>query len=156
MIYKSDQELLKYYRNCENYHKPDPPIQKRTIYFVIDSLLANIEQTHTYYSLSIDFPIDFIQTSNPRFVHVKNAKYYYLEDPPVSEPKEVFVCSDIIQSERYADSFLCCCNDSEQYKILQIFDAKTAFNLWIKDEKGYLLPLNKNKCRCFIELLLEF
>jgi hypothetical protein len=152
----SDEQLLKYYRNCENYHKPGPPIQKRTIYFTIDNLLATIpEPGEDYYSLNIDFPIDFIQTTKPRFVHVKNAKYFHLDDKSPS-PVQVFICSDINQGEKYGDSFLCTCNDATQYKSLQIFDARTSFIIWIKNERGSHLVINPDKCHVFIELLLEF
>jgi hypothetical protein len=58
MMFKTDEQLLKYYRNYENYHKPDPPIPKRTIYFTIDNLLATIpEPEEDYYTLNIDFPM---------------------------------------------------------------------------------------------------
>jgi hypothetical protein len=140
-IFKSDDELLKYYRSAKNYHIPEAPIPKRTIYFTIDNLLATISDSQSslphsgdpgvdYYSLNIDFPIDFIQTNKPRFVHVKNAKYYHL-DSSSPAPVQVFICSDIIHGEKYGDSFLCTCNDAQQYKTLQIFDARTSFIIWI-------------------------
>jgi hypothetical protein len=107
-----------------------------------------------YDTLTIDFPIDFIQTSNPRFISIKNAKYYsYIND---NEPAEVSVCSDIIQNEKYSDSFLCFCNENHQYKILQIYDARANFYLWLKNNRGEIMDLDPAKGRIFLELLLEF
>jgi hypothetical protein len=170
---------------------------KRTIYFVIDNLLAStpnptyneplmmfnspissnnklkltnikssglggaarnggITQSSTilYDTLTIDFPIDFIQTSNPKFVSVKNAKYYdYLNS---EAPPQISVCSDIIQSEKYSDSFLCFCNEAQRYKSLQIYDTRANFYLWLKNEKGEIIDLDPVKGRIFVELLLEF
>jgi hypothetical protein len=132
-LYKSDEELLKYYRSGKNYHIPEAPIPKRNIWFVIDNLLATFpDPEKLYYKLIINFPIDFIQTSKPKFVHVKNAKYYHF-DTEVDPPLQVFIGSDIIQGEKYSDSFLCCCNEAHQYKSLQIFDARTEFQTM--DEK---------------------
>jgi hypothetical protein len=155
LIYKSDDELVKYYQSRQNYRIPETPIPKRTIYYVIDNFLASGGEGGFYTSLLFNFPIDFIRTNRPKFVYIKNAKYYHFdtETPP---SLQVFVCSDIIQSEKYADSFLCTCNDAQQYKSLQIYDAKTEFSMWMKSERGSLLYVNKEICRIFLELLLEF
>jgi hypothetical protein len=107
-----------------------------------------------YDSLTIDFPIDFIQTNKPRYIQIKNAKYYSYEN--TSEPPQVSVCSDIIQNEKYSDSFLCFCNEAHQYKVLRMYDARTSFYLWLKDAAGKIMDLDPAKGRIFIELLLEF
>jgi hypothetical protein len=155
LIYKSDDDLMKYYQSRQNYRIPESPLPKRTIYYVIDNFSAVESGGGFFTSLIFNFPIDFIQTNKPKFVTVKNAKYYHFdsETPP---PLQVFASSDMIQNEKYSDSFLCCCNESQQYKTLQIYDAKTEFTIWLKSERGTLLYVNKEICRIFIELLLEF
>jgi hypothetical protein len=121
-------------------------------------LMHRSSSAHTsnimYDSLSIEFPVDFIQTNKPRYIAIKNAKYYsYLDH---NEPAQVSVCSDIIQNEKYSDSFLCFCNDTEQYKVLRMYDARPSFYLWLKNNMGKVMDLDPAKGRIFIELLLEF
>jgi hypothetical protein len=169
-MFKTDEELLKYYKNAHNLNPLPVELKKRNIYIVIDNLTVALPTlTSTggfmksfspddpeYTKLIIDFPIDFVQTSYPRFVHVKNAKYC-LYGANSSFPQQISIYSDIIQDETYSNNFLCFCNESfQQYKSLQIYDARTNFRLWLRNEKGEIMDILPSAGRVVLELLLEF
>jgi hypothetical protein len=178
-FFKNDDELLKYYKNAHKLNPISNEPKKRNIYIVIDNLTVALPTVSStggfmksfsasepeYTKLIIDFPIDFVQTSNPRFVHVKNAKYCSYPTPPVPPdppaktefPQQISIYSDIIQDEKYSNTFLCFCNESfQQYKSLQIYDARTSFSLWLRNEKGEIMDILPSAGRVVLELLLEF
>jgi hypothetical protein len=158
----------------------------RTINFVVDSLMAGSEENDElpdsgyktenrlvnihreviatsplytvgapikYDAVKIDFPIDFINKQGNKFITVKNAKHVSYTGENL---KLVLICSDILQSDKYADSFVCFCNENYYDKKIQIYDTRAHFFLWLKNEHNEILDLDTSLRRVFVELLLEF
>jgi hypothetical protein len=107
-----------------------------------------------YDTIRIEFPNDFIQSINNKFINVITAKYYNYQKGAISDMASI--SSDVCQDTNYDDSFLCLCGESEYNKRLQIYDARTQFTLWVKNVYGNIIDLDPAKTRIFVELLLEY
>jgi hypothetical protein len=128
---------------------------KRQIYFILDSL--EFEQNPLSGKIPFSFPVDFIQTTHPKTITLINAKHFdFSEFVGRRESEGVSVHSDIVQDDRFDDSFLCFCNENWYNRKLTIYDARTDFTFWLKGMMGEPIVLGPNNGRLVLELLLEF
>jgi hypothetical protein len=122
---------------------------------IVNHLAEKSVSDPLYNAFKIDFPMSFIQSNSPKFISVMIAKYFNL-DEDIMDAKGISVCSDIIQEEKYADSFLCFCNEASINKRIPIFDSKAVFHMWFREPDGKILDLNPEVTRVVVELLLEY
>jgi hypothetical protein len=106
--------------------------------------------------MMIDFPVEFTQSIRPKFIKVHYGKYFDYRADHELYPRGVSISSDIVQDERYDDGFFCVCNEKTLDKVLQVYDARAKFFLWVKDVYGQIVDLDPTKSRIVVELLLEY
>jgi hypothetical protein len=129
----------------------------RHIYFTIDTSLVASPKEESFNALTVDLPAEFVYSNNKKFVSVNSARCFNVENDVAYDVIGAACCSNIIQDNPYGDYFLTFCNyQSNLGKKIQIYDAKTKFNVWFKDGKGKILDLHPKKHRVVVELLLEF
>ena len=124
-----------------------PEITKR--YFVI----------HTNGQTEFDYPTEFINSQNKKYVHVLNAQLYVedIDNPNIFErPNYAFLHASFVQDMPYCDSMVVMCNDeSGDRKKYQQFSKDRTFRVWLTDYA--MNPLNfQDNVHLIVSLMLEY
>jgi hypothetical protein len=114
-----------------------------------------------HYKLVIDFPFQFIRSSNRKFVEVLSAiciRYVGQgENREAQVAQNVVMCSDLVQDETFADKIWTVCNQTyTETKKFEIYEVPNFFHIWLKDAFGQRMPLDPDETRIIFEMVLHF
>jgi hypothetical protein len=97
-------------------------------------------------TLVTDFPNDFRNSKNPKWVVFQNCRCVYMNDH-MNEyiTNDIRVHADWVERDRYLDSFVGFANTVHtKYKPWEVQHSKTNFKIWFTDMKGNKILTNED------------
>lgn len=105
---------------------------------------------HNYY------PESFVCSERPKFVHiVKITLIQTLTDGSLYYPKNIILHSDFVQDADCLDHFVSFCNQINERRKYEQFNAPKDFTMWLTDHNGQSISLTDGDT-LIVELLLEY
>jgi hypothetical protein len=124
-----------------------------------------VKRYFTTNTLHNQYPPEFVESQNPKYVHVIGCKLFgtvgsVAENVKTVQPLDfVELHASFIQDKPYLNGFVCYCNETlVKRKKYQQFGKVRDFKIWFQNYDGKLFDWhNKNKDSYFIlELMLEY
>ena len=112
-------------------------------YFITNEL-------HNYY------PEGFVVSGRHKYVHVvKITLIQKLDDGSLYYPKNIVLHADFVQDADCLDHFICFCNQINEHRKYEQFNAPKDFLMWLTDQDGNNINLSDDYT-LIVELMLEY
>ena len=106
---------------------------------------------HNYY------PEAFVVSERHKYVHVvKITLIKTLEDGTLYYPKNIILHADFVQDADCLDHFICFCNQINEHRKYEQFNAPKDFKMWLTDHEGNEIKENDSSYTLIVELMLEY
>lgn len=102
------------------------------------------------------YPESFVCSERHKWVHlVKATLIQTLKDGSVYYPKNIILHADFVQDADCLDHFVSFCNQINERRKYEQFNAPKDFKMWLTDHEGNSISINDGYT-LIVELLLEY
>ena len=102
------------------------------------------------------YPEGFVVSERHKYVHiVKITLIQKLTDGSLYYPKNVILHADFVQDADCLDHFICFCNQINEHRKYEQFNAPKDFTMWLTDHTGAKIELTDDYT-LIVELMLEY